>query len=166
MSLGEHRTDLRGSCGLEELDYVENPTLLTDDVACPAPHDFVGEASEGGVDIFRRNVAKSGDTELGCGLQAVAPAIGVRRIAEGVLDPGVNHQQRQPGRLEVEGDLTYRQAARVDEQDVTRLAPQRGGLVHDAGRHSDVFVLGPLRYAGQIPQRDRDVIQVAKSQSD
>ena len=43
---------------------------------------------------------------------------------------------------------------------------QRCGLVHDAGGHAHVLVLGPLRQTGQLLARERQVVEILQRQCD
>ncbi len=132
----------------------------------PVPHDVVGEPGEGGVHGVGRYVSQCRDTELRGGAAAVTDAFGVGRVTEGVLDSGVHDEECQAGGLDVEGNLPHFQRTRVEEQRVTRSAPQRSGLVHDACGDTDVLVLSPSGDERQFLSGKRKPVQVVQRQRD
>jgi hypothetical protein len=58
---------------------------------------------------------------------------------------GIHHEQRQPRRREVEGNLLDGLGATVEKQRMSAPAQRRGRLVHDPRGDAHIDVLGPLR---------------------
>ena len=90
-----------------------------------------------------------GDAELAGGRLAGVAALGVLAVDQRVLGPGVDDEQGQPVRREVERHLLGVPVPAVQQQRVAGLREQGRGLVHAAGRRQGDGVLGLDAGGGQ-----------------
>ena len=112
----QNGTDLSWPSGLEQPDHLEHAALLTDHMPGPASHDVVGDLSEGCSHVLRRDVAQHGDVKFLGSPAAVTDAVGVGRVAEGMLDAGVYDEQSQSDGLQVKWNLPHFERPHIKEQ--------------------------------------------------
>ena len=134
----EQRADPGEVAGVDQLDRLPDALDLRDDVPHPAGDlvgllrvvDGIAEPLSAAVERRRRDLAQPPHAEQGRGPLALLAARPVLAVGERVVGAGVDDEQLQAGRGEVERHVPHAEVAAVDEQRRPRPRAQRRRLVH------------------------------------
>src|SRR5699024_1088617 len=141
------------------VDGGPDASVLVEHVPYPIPL-LIGERTE--VDCLVA-LTQTLDAEDPGRFLTAAPPLTVAAFAVGAAPPGGDDQQLQSHGVEVEGDLSSPGVGAVEEERMTGLGHDGGGLVDDSGRRSDEVVLCPLCQQHLLPVVQAEIEDLVES---